>query len=173
MTGYDALHIAAAWLDLSPRRRIYTAGEDRARLLHAMVTNHVQQLKPGEGCYAFFLNAQGHIQADVNLLCLEDRFLLDTEPETRERIFKHLDKYIIMDDVALEDVTATLACVAVEGPHAAAVLAAIGAPALDVEYAHASWDGAIVERVNETGTPGFRIFMPAETKAERWPRQQQ
>jgi aminomethyltransferase len=46
------------------------------------------------------------------------------------------------------------------------VLAAIGAPALDVEYAHASWDGAIVERVNETGAPGFRIFMPAETKAD-------
>jgi aminomethyltransferase len=166
MTGYDALGATAAWLDLSARGRIYASGDDRARLLHAMTTNHVQQLTPGTGCYAFFLNAQGHIQADVNLLCLEDRFLLDTEPETRERVFRHLDKYIIADDVALEDVTATLACVAAEGPHAAAVLAAIGAPALDVEYAHASWDGAIVERVNETGAPGFRIFMPAETKAD-------
>jgi len=169
MTGYDALRTAAAWLDLTARGRIYATGDDRARLLHAMTTNHVQQLTPGTGCHAFFLNAQGHIQADVNLLCLEDRFLLDTEPETRERVFRHLDKYIIADDVALEDVTELLASVAVEGPHAAAVLAAIGAPAPHAEhaeYVHASWNGATIERASETGEPGFRIFMPAETKAD-------
>jgi aminomethyltransferase len=165
-SGYDALRTAAAWLDLSARGRIYATGEDRARLLHAMTTNHVQQLTPGAGCYAFFLNAQGHILADVNLLCLEDRFLLDTEPEARERVLRHLDKYIIADDVALEDATALLASVAVEGPHAAAVLAAVGAPAPDAEYAHAPWEGGIVERASQTGEPGFRIFMPAEVKAD-------
>jgi aminomethyltransferase len=166
-SGYDALRTAAAWLDLSARGRIYATGDDRARLLHAMTTNHVQQLTPGAGCYAFFLNAQGHIQADVNMLCLEDRFLLDTEPETRERVFRHLDKYIIADDVALEDVTQSMACLAVEGPHAATELTAVGAPMPHVEaaeYAHAPWNGAIVARVSETGAPGFRIFMPAEAK---------
>jgi folate-binding protein YgfZ len=131
-----------------------------------MTTNHVQQLTPGTGCYAFFLNAQGHIQADVNLLCLEDRFLLDTEPETRERVFRHLDKYIIADDVALEDVTESMASVAVEGPQTAAVLAAVGAPVPDAEYAHAQWNGAIIQRVSETGAPGFRIFVPVEAKAD-------
>jgi tRNA-modifying protein YgfZ len=166
MTGYDALRTAAAWLDLSARGRISASGDDRARLLHAMTTNPVQQLTPGTGCYAFVLNAQGHIQADVNLLCLEDRFLLDTEPETRERVFQHLDKYIIADDVALEDVTGSLACVAVEGPRAAAALAAIGAPAPETEYEHAAWNGATVEHVSETGAPGFRIFMLAEAKAD-------
>ncbi len=166
MTGYDALRTAAAWLDLSARGRIYATGEDRARLLHAMTTNHVQQLTPGTGCYAFFLNAQGHIQADVNLLCLADRFLLDTEPETRERVFRHLDKYIIADDVALEDVTEPLASLAVEGPRAEAILAALDAPRPDAEYAHAWWDGAIIERASSTGEPGFRIFMPRESKAD-------
>jgi aminomethyltransferase len=165
MTGYEALRASAAWLDLSVRGRIYATGEDRARLLHAMTTNHVQQLTPGTGCYAFFLNAQGHVQADVNLLCLDDRFLLDTEPETRERILAHLDKYIIADDVTLEDVSASMACVAVEGPHAAAVLASIGAPVPEADYAHASFEGAIVERVSSTGAPGFRIFMAAAEKA--------
>jgi folate-binding protein YgfZ len=165
-SGYDAMRTAAAWLDLSARGRIYATGDDRARLLHAMTTNHVQQLTPGTGCYAFFLNAQGHIQADVNLLCLEDRFLLDTEPETRERVFRHLEKYIIADDVALEDVMEATACVAVEGPHAAAVLAAIGAPEPEHEYNHALWNGAIVECASATGEPGFRIFIPAETKAD-------
>src|SRR5580704_15930111 len=119
--GYEALRASVAWLDLSARGRIYATGADSARLLHAMTTNHVQQLQPGMGCYAFFLNAQGHILADVNLLCLADRFLLDTEPETRERVLAHLDKYIIADDVAVEDVTQSVACLGVEGPLSAAV----------------------------------------------------
>src|SRR5712692_5643991 len=97
--GYLALRSAAAYLDLSARGKIVVTGEDRARLLHAMTTNHVQQLKPGEGCYAFFLNPQGRILADVNLFCRENDFLLDVEPETRETLYRHLDKYIIADDV--------------------------------------------------------------------------
>lgn len=165
-SGYDALHAGAAWLDLCARGRIYASGEDSARLLHAMTTNHVQQLTPGTGCYAFFLNAQGQIQADVNLFCLEERFLLDTEPETRERVFRHLDKYIIADDVALEDITAATGCIAVEGPHAVTVIAAMGALPPEAEYAHVAVEGAVVACVSETGETGFRIFMPAAAQAE-------
>jgi glycine cleavage system aminomethyltransferase T len=67
--SYHALRHGAAILDLSTRGKIFAHGEDRARLLHAMTTNHVQQLQPGQGCYAFFLNAQGRILGDVNLFC--------------------------------------------------------------------------------------------------------
>jgi tRNA-modifying protein YgfZ len=165
-SGYDALRTGAAWLDLSARGRIYATGEDRARLLHAITTNHVQQLTPGTGCYAFFLNAQGHIQADLNLLCLEDRFLLDTEPETRERIWRHIDKYIIADDVALSDAAGEFDCVAVEGPQAAALLGTIGAPVPEADYAHAKYGDAIIERASSTGAKGFRIFVPAAQKSE-------
>jgi folate-binding Fe-S cluster repair protein YgfZ len=126
--GYRALHNGAAWLDLSQRGRIRITGEDRTRLLHAMVTNHVEQLKPGQGCYAFFLNAQGRILGDMNLLCLEDSFLLETEPETRRSSYEHLDKYIIADDVTLDDVTDQTAELGIEGAKAAEVLAAAGAP---------------------------------------------
>jgi len=153
-SGYDALREAVAWLDLSARGRIYVTGEDRARLLHAITTNHVLQLTPGTGCYTFFLNAQGHILADATLLCLADRIVLDTEPETRARVFSHVDKYIIADDVALEDVTERLACLSLEGPHAQDVMASAGAI-----------DGAIMQPVSATGEPGFRIFMRAEDKA--------
>ena len=165
-SGYDALRTGTAWLNLSTRGRIYATGEDRARLLHALVTNHVQQLKPGEGCYAFFLDAQGHIHADVNLLCFEDRFLLDTEPETRIWVSRHLDKYIIADDVTLEDVSESLACLAVEGAQAASVLAVLGAPTPEIDYAHVTWHTATIQRASTTGAIGFRIFLPAEEKAE-------
>src|ERR1043166_3940716 len=120
--GYRALREGAAWLDLSARGRIFVNGADAARLLHAMSTNHIEGLEPGSGCYAFFLNAQGRIQADAIVLRLQDRFLLDTEPETGGRLYKHLDKYIIAEDVALEDASSLLAVIGVEGPRAGDVL---------------------------------------------------
>src|SRR5438270_11394127 len=120
--GYKALRETAAYLDLSARGKIFATGEDRVRLLHAMTTNHIQQLQPGQGCYAFFLNSQGRILADVNLLALSDRILLDVEPELRERVLQHLNKYIIADDVTLEDASDSLTTLAVEGPTAAEVM---------------------------------------------------
>jgi tRNA-modifying protein YgfZ len=83
---YQALHAGAAYLDLSHRGKIFVTGEDRARFLHAMTTNHVQQLRPDEGCYPFFLSVHGRILGDANLFCLEGCFRLDVEPETRGRL---------------------------------------------------------------------------------------
>jgi len=166
--GYSALREHAAWLDLSGRGKIRANGEDGARLLHAMTTNQVETLQPGEGCYAFFLSAQGRILADVNLLCFEDHFLLDTEPETRTKVYEHLDRYIIADDVTLEDQTDRIATIAVEGPEAGAALAKLGAPQPAAPHASAPWsDGNIVgtiARLDTTGRGGFFLLIPVEDK---------
>jgi tRNA-modifying protein YgfZ len=167
MQGYYELRGGATWLDVSSRGKIRVAGEDRARLLHAMTTNHIQQLTPGTGCYAFFLTAQGRILADVNVLCRHDSFLLDTEPETLHKLLEHLDKFIIADDVTLEDVTPTLSTIAVEGPKSPDVLTAAGAPALETRYgANVAWGSALVARLNVTGSPGFFIIVPVAEKDE-------
>jgi len=136
--GYLALRQHAAWIDVSARTRIRVTGEDRARLLHAMSTNQIQALKPGEGCYAFFLNAQGRILADVNVLCFEDHLLLDSEPETGAKIYEHLDRYIIADDAAIENVTEQTAAIAVEGPESEAALRRLGAPVPEAAGSHAT-----------------------------------
>jgi tRNA-modifying protein YgfZ len=163
--GYVALREHAAWLDLSGRGKIRASGEDRARLLHAMTSNNVEALQPGQGCYAFFLNAQGRILADVNLLCFEDYFLLDTEPETHTKIFEHLDRYIIADDVTIEDQTERTATLAIEGPDASLVVAGLGAPVPDAPYSWASWGENVVSRLDSTGSPGFFLMIPADRKA--------
>jgi folate-binding protein YgfZ len=164
--GYQALRERAARLDLSRRAKIVLTGEDRARLLHALTTNDIEQLAPGSGCYTFFLNAQGRIQADANVFVFEDRILLDMEPETRERMVRHIDHYIIADDVSPEDATGRLAVIAVEGPASAEILASMGAPLPEANYAHASWgDERTVARASWTGAQGFRVFLPSESAA--------
>jgi folate-binding protein YgfZ len=166
MKGYEALRNTAAWLDVSGRGKIRVTGEDRARLLHAMTTNHIEQLTPGTGCYAYFLSAQGRILADVNVLCREDYFLLDTEPETREKVYQHLDKFIIADDVTLEDQTRQTATIALEGPESAGVLKALGAPAPESDCGSEAWENGLVVRATVTGGPGWLLMVPLDAKDE-------
>jgi len=162
--GYHALRSGAAWIDLSSRGEIIATGEDRARLLHAMTTNQVEKLQPGEGCYAFFLNAQGRILSDVNLFCRAIDFLLDVEPGPREALYQHLDHHIIADDVTLEDATPRLATFALEGPEALAMAARVGVPAPEKPWSHTEWKGITVAHVSFTGAPGVRCFAPASEK---------
>jgi tRNA-modifying protein YgfZ len=164
MNGYKALREHAAWIDLSGRGKIRVSGEDRVRFLHAMTTNHVEQLAPSQGQYAFFLNSQGRILADVYLFDLGESFLLDTEPETTDKIFRHLDKYIIADDVTLADETAEWSTLGIEGPDAAAAIEALGASAPANDYGIASWGARFVARAASTGSTGFRIFVPASER---------
>jgi folate-binding protein YgfZ len=166
-SGYAALREDAATIDLTGRGEIFVSGEDCARLLHAISSNHIERLTPGTGCYAFFLNAQGKILADANIFRLEGRFLVDTEPETRASLFRHIDRYIIAEDVALEDASDALAVIGVEGPRAADAVAGLGAPLPDVEeYANSIWDDVIVARASFTGAPGIRLFVPRARKDE-------
>lgn len=169
LPGYDALRSTAAWLNLSSRGKIIATGEDRARLLHAMTTNQIQQLQPGEGCYAFFLNAQGRILADANIFCRQDDFLLDVEPEAREPLLQHLDRYIIADDVTVDDATSRIATIDLEGPEALALAARLGVtvPEKPPEkpWAHVQWNEVMVASVSFTGAPGLRFFVPTDQKA--------
>jgi tRNA-modifying protein YgfZ len=158
--GYEALTHGAALLDLSSRGRIRVTGEDRARLLHAMTTNHVQQLKPGEGLYSFFLNAQGRILADACILCFEDHFLLDTGPETRTAVYEHLDRYIIADDVILEDITDATFCLAMEGPKAPDIAQTTVLAAPDRRWSHASHGDICIAAISSTGARAVRAYGP-------------
>jgi len=162
--GYEALMNSAALLDLSGRGRIRVTGDDRARLLHAMTTNHVQQMKPGDGIYAFFLSAQGRILADVYIFCFDDHFLLDTEPDSRRVVYEHLDRFIIADDVTLEDVTDQTFSFGIEGPTATQVAATAGLSAPHHRFSHFQSGGCTVAALSATGVYGVRITGPGANK---------
>ncbi|HWC96560.1 MAG TPA: glycine cleavage T C-terminal barrel domain-containing protein [Candidatus Sulfopaludibacter sp.] len=156
--GYEALRRGAAYLDVSTRGRITAHGRDRARLLHNLTSNEIKKMTPGSGCYAFLLSPQGRIQADLNILCFEDHFLLETDPELREKVYQHIRRYIIADQVELVDVTAGTSEIALEGPGAAAVLASLNAPNPGADYAHVKWGDATVAVLSISGQPGFRVI---------------
>lgn len=164
MTPYEALRAKAAWIDLSSRGKIRVSGEDRARLLHAMSTNNVAAMQAGDGLYAFFLNAQGRILADADIYDLGEALLLDTEPEVVTKLLEHLDKYIIADDVTLEDETGKWAAIGLEGPDSIACAADLGIAVPEKQYHWLEFGNGFAVRVASATPDGLRVFLPSGTE---------
>ena len=93
------------------------------RYLNAVVSNDIKSVGEAYGTRALLLNPQGHILAELEVYALAEKLLVRTHASVRERTFATLDKYIIMDDVTLEDLTDQLGSFAVEGPQAGTVVA--------------------------------------------------
>lgn len=109
---------AAVLIDTNFRALFSLTGTDRVRYLNAVTTGNVRDLKAGEGNIGLLLNSQGHIQAELETLALEDRLLVLGHEFVRQQTFAALDKFIIMDDATLTDETAESGTLAVEGPAA-------------------------------------------------------
>src|SRR5215467_10365244 len=112
---YWALKESLGLMDLSHRGKLLVRGKDAPRFLHGMVTNEVKAMPVGQGNYAFFLDVHGHIHADAHILRLDSQtYWIDTESQTAASVRQTLEKYIIADDVVIEDQTAALGCLALE-----------------------------------------------------------
>ena len=85
-----------------------------------MTTNNVRDLAPGHGVYAFLLNAQGRIQADLYVFHRGDSLLVDTERAQRDKILELFDRYIIADDVEIADISDKLTAIGLTGPQSRA-----------------------------------------------------
>ncbi|HEX9401740.1 MAG TPA: folate-binding protein [Anaeromyxobacter sp.] len=97
-------------------------GKDAKDYLHRMTTQDLNALPPGGSAYAAVLNAKGHLLADLHALVEADGVLLIMDPRGAADARPHLEKFVIMDEVVFEDLSATLRVVPVVGPESAARL---------------------------------------------------
>ena len=123
---FAALLRACGLYDLGSRAQVSVTGSDRARWLNGMVTNNIRDLAAGSGVYAFLLNPQGHILADLYAYNCGESLLLDLDRGLLEKVLPILDHYIIMDDVELTNLAAELTTMGLAGPNAQALLRAAG-----------------------------------------------
>jgi tRNA-modifying protein YgfZ len=104
-------------LDRSARGKLLVSGPDALEYLQGQLTNDVEALAPGEGCYAALLDRKGHMQADMRVLRLMDEELwIDTEPEGAEAARRHLQTYKIGREVEVAEVGAERAILSLIGP---------------------------------------------------------
>jgi tRNA-modifying protein YgfZ len=92
-------------LDLSARAKLRVTGDDRSRFLNGQITNDLRKANETVAIEACVLNAKGKLNAHVFVTALGESFLIDAEAELRETLRARLERYVIADDVQIEDVT--------------------------------------------------------------------
>ena len=96
---FTALRSGCGISELSWRRFFLISGRDRVRWLNGMISNNVRDLAAGHGVYAFVLNPQGHILGDLYVHNRGDDFVLQMEAAQADKLYPHLKRFIIMDQV--------------------------------------------------------------------------
>jgi len=94
-----------AFLDLSARAKLRVTGTDRVRFLNGQITNDLRKANETVAMEACVLNAKGKLNAHIFIAALGESFLIDAEPELRETLRARLERYVIADDVQIDDVT--------------------------------------------------------------------
>ena len=96
---------ARLFFDLSARAKLRVTGADRFRFINGQITNDLRKLSETAAIEACVLNTKGKLNAHIFITALGDDFLIDAEPELRETLRARLERYIVADDVQIEDVT--------------------------------------------------------------------
>jgi folate-binding protein YgfZ len=174
---FQALLSGCGLYDLSGRAKISVTGTDRVRWLNGMATNNVRDLASGDGVYAFLLNAQGRIQADLYVFQRGESLLVDTERGQREKVLQLFDHYIIADDVEIADVSDRLTALGLTGPESRNVLERAGVAVPDLaplQFVDVDWQHALKKktvtllRSGEEARESWQIWIAPERASDLW-----
>jgi folate-binding protein YgfZ len=172
---YQAVREAAGVLDRSHRGVLVAGGEDRKEFLGGMLSNRVAGMEEGEGNHTTMSDPQGHTLADAWLSDRGDVIVLETEPGLQSKLHDSLDRFLITEDVTLEDATGRWAIIGVHGPSASSILSGVlsVAPPEDLPEGHcfrgqaATLEVTVVAR-NYTGETGWDLWCSPESVVDVW-----
>jgi folate-binding protein YgfZ len=138
-TDYETIVERCGLLDRSERGKLALAGPEAAAFLQGQVTNDVEALGPGSGCYAAFLTPKGKMLGDLRVLVTDEELLLDTERGALQPLFNLIRRGLIGFQAELHKRTLERGLLSLVGPWAAAVA---GVPHLAdrPEHAHLALD---------------------------------
>jgi folate-binding protein YgfZ len=171
--GYRQILEVAAIGEVVPTAQLAVAGADRASFLQGLLTNDIQALTEGSGCYAAWLSPQGRMLTDMHVLESGDMIVLDVPAETAAHTLERLDQYLFGEDVQLAALDGQLTAIWVHGPSApdalAVCLSGLDAPHSwpDYRVARGSFQTTpvVVARIDQLGIPGFSTYLPPEAEA--------
>src|SRR5258708_33906326 len=97
--------MAPAFFELSARAKLRLTGADRVRFLNGQTTNDVRRARAEATQESCVLNAKSHLDAHLFLFATPNDIWIDADGELREQLRFRLERYVIADDVVIEDVT--------------------------------------------------------------------
>lgn len=107
---------AGGWADLSIRAKFRLAGPDRQRFVQGQISNDIRLAREDATLFACVMTVKGKMSADIFIRAEPDSYVIDADAELRESLAARLERYIIADDVTLDDITDANALLHVVGP---------------------------------------------------------
>lgn len=154
------------------RTHIRLTGADRVRWLNGMVTNNIRDLAVGDGVYAFLLNPQGKIQADLYVFNRGESLVAESDSTQIETILQIFDRYIIMDEVEVERLASTV--IGLAGPACSEVLRRAGFPdtekmqELQVSELQFGKQKLRIVRSDNPSVPNYEVCVGIEFAQQIW-----
>src|ERR687891_925912 len=134
---HTAVRTRAGVIDRRDHGVLEVTGRDRATFLHALLSNEVKGLAPGQGCAATLLDVHGKVQVVLLVWVLDDRILLVTPPGRAAATLEALDHYLFAEKAMLEEATGSLAMLMLAGPEASRLAERLaGARVSDTAWSH-------------------------------------
>ena len=180
-SAYDELHIheytairqRAALIDVSPLFKYIVRGRDAVRLIDRVITRDATKIRPGQVIYTPWCDEAGKVIDDGTVARLDDDTFRWTSADPHLRWFE-LNARVL--DVEIEDVSESVAAIALQGPLSRAVLeAATKADWSGLGYyrRRAAKVGRIaldVSRTGYTGDLGYELWVEAGRAVALWDR---
>jgi folate-binding protein YgfZ len=121
---HETLLERCGMVDRAGRGRLALTGPDAKTFLHGQITNDIEALEPGHGCYAALLTHKGKMLGDLRVLDLGDELLLGCERAGLQELFNMIRRYRLGSDVELHKRTLEMGELSLIGPRARATAGA-------------------------------------------------
>ena len=168
---YNAIRNAAAVIDVSPLYKYMVTGRDASRLVDRLVTRDATKLAVGQVIYTPWCDEQGKVIDDGTVSRLGEQRYRWTAADPSLRWFVQNAAGL---DVTIEDVSETVAALAVQGPTSGALLRHVAeADVASLKYFRVT-GGSIagvpvdISRTGYTGDLGYEVWMPWDRATRVW-----
>ncbi len=168
---HSAFRDGAALSDQSFEAVFSLSGADARRFCNGMFTNNIRGLKPGFGNSNAMVDDKARIQGLLDLLCTDDQSFLALLDGVSPEIFStRYARYIIFDDVEMEDLSEELGRISLQGPGSGAVLSRAGLPVPDGEGKHISLEGGQLRVYGRSRcrAGGYELLVPRAELVTVW-----
>jgi tRNA-modifying protein YgfZ len=136
MDPYAAMTEGVALVDRSESGKLALTGAEAKSFLNGQVSNEIEALEPGTGCYAALLTPKGKMLADLRVLDTGDELLLLCERSALQALFDALRRFNIGFDAELHKRTLQRGLLSLIGPEADQVVRQKGLTLLSQEHAN-------------------------------------
>ena len=172
---HNAVRGAAGLFDISHMGEIEVKGPDAQAFLQHITTQNVAAIGAGQSNYALLCRPDGGIVDDIFVYHLSDGYMVVVNASNIEKDFVWMLDHMTGFDVQLTNSSDRISMLALQGPHAEAILArATGSDVVNLPF-HAVTTGrlfgdipAIIARTGYTGEDGFELFVDNEHAVPLW-----